>query len=863
MDIEKIREQLKECNPIEDVISEFIHVDNNKAKCPFHEDKTPSLSINIDGQYFHCFGCGVGGDVFSFIMQYKNCNYLEASQFLAQRTGIIIPTINQKTKTLYDDKKRRLYSTLQKVSFEYHNALPEKVRSYLNKRKILDETINKYKIGFCDDSVCLSESKEALMEAGLMDSAGKPFLKGHISFPHFYRGEVVYITGRGFPDKSHRKLKKDKVPLEYLFNQDALHRKEVIIAEGEIDTLTLLQNGFNACGVLGTASFKREWVDRFKYCETVYLAFDNDPAGRKASESVGELMEDKIRIVVLPEGQDINDFFETKTKEDFQTLLNQSQSLLEFQISAIDPDTPRTKLKTVLDPFLVRISKLSDPEITAILKHIIKDHFKFDVEELKSYEKLIKQLKKKHKTVSSGQQKYPDQHEIMELLKNERNIKRFHPAQDYANGLMNFAIILENKPFVIFSDKRTVSLNELSKASHLQSEYVSNSRFSPDGVLDFIESDKEIDISALFEKVHSHIMRFILFHNPLHSLFLALWIMGTYLFMVFRYFPYVWLNAEKGSGKTLLMEVLAGIAFNGELVTNPTESVIFRDVSDNLITMFIDEVEQFRKRDKETFGSLITILNTGFSKSSVVKRIEKNAENRFVPQKYYAYSPKMFAGINEIDDVLQDRTVRIRLLRKKDAETVDRYKETEELQQLKKEIRDELYIFALQMGPQIAELYQTDEKPVGAEHLSNRDLDIWEPIFILANVIDLQRNSSDLTNAMVTLSKESLEDKQTMNVEQNETYKILFVLSGMLDELDPVDRKNEIFIYTASDVLTYFQGTEEYAWVVKSHSLTRILKKVDISSAQNRDDDGKKIRVYNINRQKIEDLFERYNINNF
>jgi hypothetical protein len=156
--------------------------------------------------------------------------------------------------------------------------------------------------------------------------------------------------------------------------------------------------------------------------------------------------------------------------------------------------------------------------------------------------------------------------------------------------------------------------------------------------------------------------------------------------MIFRYYPYVWLNAAKGSGKSLLMEVSSAIAFNGELMTSPTEAVIFRDVSGNRITMFIDEVEQLRKRDKEAFSSVISLLNVGFSKSGLVKRVEKNNNGGFDVKKYSAYSPKMFAGINEIDDVLQDRTVKIQLLRKKEDEEVERFKDRSEINELQRSI---------------------------------------------------------------------------------------------------------------------------------------------------------------------------------
>jgi hypothetical protein len=342
--------------------------------------------------------------------------------------------------------------------------------------------------------------------------------------------------------------------------------------------------------------------------------------------------------------------------------------------------------------------------------------------------------------------------------------------------------------------------------------------------------------------------------------FVTLWVMGSYLFMIFRYYPYVWLNAEKGSGKTLLMEILSSIAFNGELITNPTESVIFRDISNNLITMFIDEVEQLRKRDKDTYGSLISILNSGFNKSGVVKRTESTGQGGFVVKGYSAYSPKMFAGINEIDDVLQDRTVRIPLLRKKDNEPVERYKETAKIVALQRSLRDELYMFALTYAKDIAEIYHaTDEVIEGMSHLNNRELDIWEPVFLLANVIDAQTDSTKLTDTMEALSKKSVEEKQSDSVSQNETYKLLNVIKLMLDELNPLLEDDNMKVFDSKDVFEYFQGSDDYEWMQKRNALTTRLKRIKIKSEQKRID-GEKKRVYIMDITEFNDLCDRFKI---
>lgn len=495
-----------------------------------------------------------------------------------------------------------------------------------------------------------------------------------------------------------------------------------------------------------------------------------------------------------------------------------------------------------------------------LCSHTIKERFGLTNDELKNYEKSLKEYYKgnnENNTIKSLSRL-----ELLEILSHEEANKIIHPAQDYSDGLMTFSVKVKDDTFLITSDKRLFSFKDAAKEGFiLKHDTVDITRFSAKGISLFLEGKYEINIPGLYQKVYGYIKRFICFPDEAYLNYAVLWVMGTYVFMLFRYYPYVWLNAEKGSGKTLLMEILSTIAFNGELITSPTESVIFRDISNNLITMFIDEVEQLRRRDKDTYGSVISLLNSGFNKAGVVKRTEATGKGGFVVKSYTAYSPKMFAGINEIDDILQDRTVRIPLLRKKDDETVQRYKETPEVLELQRGIRDDLYVFALTYAKEIAESYHKSGPEIitGMSHLNNRELDIWESIFLLANLVDTHSNSKNLTCFMEALSSKSLAEKQSDSVSQNETYKILTVLKVMLDELTPLTQDGDIRVFEAGRVLEYFKATEDFDWIEKTNLLTRRLKRVKVVSEQRRIDSEKK-RVYILNLKDFTDLCERFKI---
>ena len=426
---------------------------------------------------------------------------------------------------------------------------------------------------------------------------------------------------------------------------------------------------------------------------------------------------------------------------------------------------------------------------------------------------------------------------------------------------MSFGVKVNDAACLVTSDKRLLTLESaLTERLFFKHYNIDYTHFSAKGITAYLEGKYETSVTTLFERIYAYIKRFICFPEEAYLSYISLWVMGTYLFMLFRYYPYVWLNAEKGSGKTLLMEILSKVAFNGELITNPTESVIFRDISNNLITMFIDEVEQLKKRDKDTYGSLISLLNAGFSKAGIVKRSESTPDG-FVVRSYSAYSPKMFAGIGEIDDVLQDRTVRIPLLRKKDNETVQRYKETPGILELQAAIRDDLYVFALNYAKLVADSYEKESIAgiEGLSHLNNRELDIWEPVFLLASLVDKEYGNNNLTCLMATLSRKSAEEKHQDNITQNETYKILNLLKTMPDDVIPISEDDDIRVYEAEHVFNYFKKSDDFDWIEKTNVLTRRLKKVKMASEQRRINSEKK-RVYIMKLNVFKDLCERFKI---
>jgi hypothetical protein len=360
----------------------------------------------------------------------------------------------------------------------------------------------------------------------------------------------------------------------------------------------------------------------------------------------------------------------------------------------------------------------------------------------------------------------------------------------------------------------------------------------------------------LYGNIRNYVARYVVFPFPEYLTLIAVWIMGTYVFKVFRYFPYLWINAEKGSGKSHLLEVICPLVFHGEVITDPTEAVIFRDISNNLTALLIDEVEALNSKNKDERAAILTILNTGFNVMGLVKRA---CGENFQLQSFNTYSPKILAGINDIWDVLKDRTIPTRMLRKKPSEKVERFKTSAEISSLQVALRDDLYLFALENAARIAEHYHSIEKFDGIDHLTNRELDIWEPLLVLAHLIDQNNDGPKVFDELVILSQRIFNERKRDNVAENETYKLVKVIRAMLKERNPVEKSGTKYLYKAINMFIFFQNSEEFEWIKTTNALTNRLRKIGVVSLQKRIG-GKKERFYQIDEAKVTDFAERYGV---
>jgi hypothetical protein len=489
--------------------------------------------------------------------------------------------------------------------------------------------------------------------------------------------------------------------------------------------------------------------------------------------------------------------------------------------------------------------------------------------------KLDKAVDEQKEVLKTSQTQKTQKLDILKVLEDSQNIIKLYPAQDYKDGKMWYSTETKEGILIINSQKEHFFLRELQENSRykLLSKPVTFN-LSPATVSEFLQNTQSLENGysegrflalKLFKHTREYLSRFYYFRNPYQPDILALWIMGSYIFTVFRYFPYLHFKAEKRSGKSFLMDVMQKIVFNGEMVSNITEASLFRDIQCNRTSLFLDEVERFRTKDKDIYGQLISILNTGFYYNGNTKRTEK-VKDEFMVKNYSTYSPKVLAGINELDDVLQDRTILIRLWRKKGEEKVQRFKLNNDLETEIQQLKHHCFIFGLKYGPAIFDYYnRLDNFDIMPDNLNDRERDIYEPLFAIAQVIqsevELNNESLNLLKNLQNFASEGAADRKEDDSEKNQTSKVVNFISEIIEEgkITPLDEKDKGEYFCRDEIYQVFMREYQkdyFPWIDTSTKLVRLIsRKLNLKPKNHLRRPGKK--EYLISKEELIDLKQR------
>ncbi|GED72804.1 DNA primase [Brevibacillus reuszeri] len=382
--------QVRAAVDIVDVVGEYVQLRKSGRAfvglCPFHSEKSPSFNVNAERQFFHCFGCGAGGDIFSFLMKLEQLSFPEALHKLADRAGIAVPQTQQEEDTPEKRAKQAMQEAHQLVSKLYHYVLTKtpygvEAMKYLANRGMSEQTLVEYQIGFAPDSWDFVTqflkkrrfSQELMVEAGLLakSEAGKIFdrFRGRVMFPiQDSQGNVIGFGGRllgGSQPKSQPKYLNS--PESLLFNKSAtlfnLHRarpyirkrKQALLFEGYVDVISTWQAGFTqGIATLGTALTEQQARIIRRNVDSVVLCYDGDAAGQEATSKAIHVLQQAgltVRVAPLPQGSDPDDYIRQHGAEAFsQQVLLQAMPVTAFRLKqlrsqyVIKDETDKTRL---------------------------------------------------------------------------------------------------------------------------------------------------------------------------------------------------------------------------------------------------------------------------------------------------------------------------------------------------------------------------------------------------------------------------------------------------------------------------------------------------------------------------------------
>ena len=385
---EEIIEEVRQSNDIVDIISQYVRLKRSGRNffglCPFHNEKSPSFSVSPDKQIFHCFGCGVGGNVFTFLTKIEGINFIEAVQMLAERSNIQLPTLENNGDSAKELLKSKIYKLNEFTANYYHERLykPESkiAQEYIKKRKLSNETLKSFKIGFSGKFNELYkelkkqgfEDKE-MFESGLINRNERgeyiDRYRNRLMFPICdARGRVIAFGGRVLDDSKPKYINSPENVVyskgRNLFGLNVAKKgdiKKILVVEGYMDVISLHQRGItNVVAPLGTALTQQQgWLLR-KNSEQIILSFDSDEAGLTAKIRALDILQDMgcdIRILQMDGAKDPDEYIIKYGNARFNNLIEKALSVIEFKVKVLKQnlnlESTNDKIK-----FLNEIAKL-------------------------------------------------------------------------------------------------------------------------------------------------------------------------------------------------------------------------------------------------------------------------------------------------------------------------------------------------------------------------------------------------------------------------------------------------------------------------------------------------------------------------
>jgi DNA primase len=377
---------------------------NYTARCPFHDEKTPSFSVNPEKQFYYCFGCGAGGNAIGFVMDYDNVEFPQAVENLAGGVGLEVPrepSAGGPGRAEREQSHKPLYALMEQVAGYYKQQLrthPQAGRAvdYLKGRGLTGEIAKRFGLGYAPpgwnnllDTLGETEEHQALLQqTGMLveNESGRVYdrFRDRVVFPiRDQRGRVIAFGGRVLGDDKPKYLNSPETEIFHkgrelygLYEAKQANRQlqRILVVEGYMDVIALAQHGIdNATATLGTATSKIHLERLYRLCPEVVFCFDGDEAGRKAAfralEAALPCMEDgrQARFLFLPEGEDPDTVVRSGGATQFEALLGAATPLENFLFESVGRGLDTSSLDG-----RARLSKLALPYIRQLPEGVFK-----------------------------------------------------------------------------------------------------------------------------------------------------------------------------------------------------------------------------------------------------------------------------------------------------------------------------------------------------------------------------------------------------------------------------------------------------------------------------------------------------------
>ena len=386
---DEIIDDVRQSNDIVDVISQYVRLKrsgrNYFGLCPFHNEKSPSFSVSPEKQIFHCFGCGVGGNVFTFLTKIEGINFVEAVQLLAERANIQLPTLENNVDSAKEALKAKVYKVNEFTAKYYHENLyrPESkiAQEYIKKRKLSNETLKAFQIGFSGkfDELYRELKKQGfedreILESGLVNKNERgQFIdryRNRLMFPICdVRGRVIAFGGRVLDDSKPKYINSPENVVyskgRHLYGLNVAKKydikKRLLIVEGYMDVVSLHQRDIhNVVASLGTALTQQQGYLLRNNTEQIILSYDSDEAGQTAKVRAMEILQNMgcdIRVLQMEGAKDPDEYVIKYGNARFQNLVDKAISVIEFKVKilrqSLNLESTNDKIK-----FLNEIAKL-------------------------------------------------------------------------------------------------------------------------------------------------------------------------------------------------------------------------------------------------------------------------------------------------------------------------------------------------------------------------------------------------------------------------------------------------------------------------------------------------------------------------